>query len=171
MPKAIKQRRNHPIASYLVGFVFVILTAIVFVGIVLHLTISSHGPQLLKPLLGMYLAKNKSEIMEEAKRLEDLEIHQHFHHLTEFPRLPENMRPVCYICHSDLVSFVVFAMMSGFEPLAETPPAFRAESGLRKSHHKAALFAWRRMIRRLKMAFTGIYLVNRSSETFQLCNL
>jgi len=101
LPKATKQRRNHPITSYLVGFVFVILTAIVFVGIVLHLTVSRHGPQLLKPLLGIYLERNKSEILEEAKRLEDLEIHEHFHHLTEVPQLPENMRPVCYICHSD----------------------------------------------------------------------
>jgi hypothetical protein len=102
LPKATKQRRNHPIISYLIGSIFIILSVIVFVGIVLHLTISSHGPQLLKPLLGMYLAKNKSEILEEAKRLEDLELHQHFHHLVAYPQLPENMRPVCYICHSDL---------------------------------------------------------------------
>ena len=101
MPKQNKQTRNHPIASWLVGFVVVILAAIVFVGIVHHLTISSHGPQLLKPLLGMYLERNKSLILEEAKRLEDQEIHKHFHHETEYPQLPENMRPVCYICHSE----------------------------------------------------------------------
>ena len=102
MPKTTQQRRNHPIASYLIGSVFIVLSAIVFVGIVYHLTISNHGPQLLKPLVGMYLEKNKSEILAEAKRLEDLEVHQHFHHLTKYPQLPENLRPVCYICHSDL---------------------------------------------------------------------
>jgi DNA-directed RNA polymerase subunit M/transcription elongation factor TFIIS len=102
LPQATKQRRNHPIISYVIGAVFVILSAIVAVGIVLHLTVSSHGPQLLKPLLGMYLAKNKSEILEEAKRLEDLEIHRHFHHIVNYPQLPEKSRPVCYICHSDL---------------------------------------------------------------------
>ncbi|UCD78142.1 MAG: hypothetical protein JSW26_22450 [Desulfobacterales bacterium] len=102
MPNANKQKRNHPIASYMIGFVFVILTAIVFIGIVHHLTVSHHGPQLLKPLLEKYLAEDKSEILEEAIRLVDLETHEHFHHLTEYPQLPENMRPVCYICHSDL---------------------------------------------------------------------
>lgn len=102
MPKETKKRRNHPVTSYLIGFVFVTLTAVVFVGIVLHLTVSHHGPQLLKPFLRKYVEKDKSEIMEEAQRLEDLEIHEHFHHLADYPQLPENMRPVCYICHSDL---------------------------------------------------------------------
>ena len=101
MPKANQQNRNHPLASYLIGSVFVILTAVVFVGIVHHLTVSSHGPQLLKPLLEMYRERHASEILTEAKRQKDLEIHQHFHHETNYAQLPENMRPVCYICHSD----------------------------------------------------------------------
>ena len=50
-----------------------VLTFIVLVGVVHHLTVSHHGPQLLKPLLGMYLDKTKSEILTEAKRMEDLE--------------------------------------------------------------------------------------------------
>ena len=101
MSKGTEQRRNHPIVSYLIGAVFVALSAVVFVGIVHHLTVSSHGPQLLAPLLEMYRERHRSEILTEARRQKDLEIHQHFHHETDYPQPPEDVRPVCYICHSD----------------------------------------------------------------------
>ena len=73
----------------------------VFVGVLHHLTVSHHGPELLKPLIDRYLTEPKSSILEEARRLEDLEIHRHFHRIVDFPELPESERSVCYICHSD----------------------------------------------------------------------
>jgi len=101
LPKDPEKKRNHPLASYLVGSVFIVLSAVVFVGIVHHLTLSSHGPQLLKPVLEMYLERDKSEILAEARRQQSLKIHRIFHQDTDVPQLPETMRPTCYICHSD----------------------------------------------------------------------
>jgi RNase P subunit RPR2 len=48
-----------------------------------------------------YSEHGKSEILEDAERLQELEKHRHFHNVVEHPRLPEDKRPVCYICHSD----------------------------------------------------------------------
>jgi len=80
-----------------------VLTFVVFVGVIHHLTISHHGPGLLRPLLLKYQQTQKSEILDEARRLEELEQHRHFHNVVDTgPQLPENMRPVCSICHSDL---------------------------------------------------------------------
>ncbi|MBI4843234.1 MAG: hypothetical protein HY809_02775 [Nitrospirae bacterium] len=39
--------------------------------------------------------------MEEVQHLEELEVHRHFHNIAPFPEMPENLRPVCFICHSD----------------------------------------------------------------------
>ena len=39
--------------------------------------------------------------MDEARRLEELELHRHFHRIVDYPQLPEDQRPVCFICHSD----------------------------------------------------------------------
>jgi hypothetical protein len=99
--KPQSERLDHPIVSYLIGSIFIFLTLVVFVGVVHHLTVSHHGPELLNPLIEKYLTEPKSAILEEAKRLEDLEIHRHFHRIIDFPELPESERPVCYICHSD----------------------------------------------------------------------
>jgi len=95
------ERLDHPIISYLIGLVFIVLTLVVFVGVVHHLTISHHGPELLKPLIDKYFTEPESPILAEAKRQEDLEIHRHFHRIVEFPKLAESERTVCYICHSD----------------------------------------------------------------------
>jgi len=95
------ERLDHPIFSYLIGSIFILLTLVVFVGVVHHLTISHHGPELLKPLIDKYFTEPKSPILEEAKRQADREIHRHFHRIIDFPELPESDRPVCYICHSD----------------------------------------------------------------------
>lgn len=95
------ERLDHPIISYLIGSTFIILTLVVFVGVMHHLTISHHGPELLKPLIDKYFTEPKSAILEEAKRLEDLEIHRHFHRIVDFPMLAEGEGTVCYICHSD----------------------------------------------------------------------
>jgi hypothetical protein len=49
-----------------------------------------------------FLEKPPSPILEEARRLTEMEEHEHFHHIVEFPKLPESDRPVCFICHSEL---------------------------------------------------------------------
>ena len=102
MPNA-PQRLNHPLISFFIGSIFMVLTFVVLVGVIHHLTFSHHGPGLLRPLLQEYQAQRKSEIVDQARRLEEFEKHRHFHLVAaEYPRLPENMRPVCFICHSEL---------------------------------------------------------------------
>jgi len=97
------KRLNFPLISYLMGSIVVLLMFLVFVGVVYHLTISDRGPGLLRPLLKKYEARQKSEILEQAQRQQELERHRHFHNVVaDAPKLPEDMRPVCFICHSDL---------------------------------------------------------------------
>jgi hypothetical protein len=55
----------------------------------------------MRPLMDEYEEQSKSQILEEARRLEELEKHRHFHNVLEHPQLPEDKRPVCFICHSD----------------------------------------------------------------------
>ena len=95
------KRQNHPFIAYVIGFVVVMITLIVLAGTLYHLTLSHHGPELLKPLLAMFSEKETSLIMDEARHQQELELHRHFHHTVEYPTLPENERPVCFICHSD----------------------------------------------------------------------
>ena len=88
--------------SYAIGSLFIGLSLVVLAGIIYHLTISSYGPGLLKPLWVKYVAPPKSEIMAAARQSEDMEKHRHFHIIApEYPRWPEELRPVCFICHSD----------------------------------------------------------------------
>ncbi len=95
-------RRNHPGISYAIGAVFILLSLVVLAGIIHHLTISSHGPGLLRPLWNRYAKPPHSEILTEARRQKELEQHRHFHQIApEVPRWPENLRPACFICHSD----------------------------------------------------------------------
>ena len=97
-----RHRVNHPLISYPVGFIFMLLTIVIFLGIIYHLTISQHGPGLLRPQWEKYQASRRSEIVDEVRRSEELEKHRHFHNVPpEYPRLPENKRPVCFICHSE----------------------------------------------------------------------
>jgi hypothetical protein len=96
-------RVNHPLISYVIGFIFMLLTLVIFLGIVHHLTISRQGPGLLRPLWEKYRARGRSQLLVEARRAADLERHRHFHNVApEYPRLPEDKRPVCFICHSEL---------------------------------------------------------------------
>ena len=95
------RRQNHPILSYLIGLIFAALSLVVLAGVLYHLTFSPYGPELLKSLKDKYFPEAKSPILEEAKRQKDLEIHRHFHHIVDYPQLPEAERPVCFICHSD----------------------------------------------------------------------
>jgi hypothetical protein len=99
--QANKKRGNHPLSSYLIGSVFIVLTLVVLVGVLYHLTFSPYGPQLLMPLKETFFVKPKSTILAEARLLEDFELHRHFHNIVASPQVPENLRPVCYICHSD----------------------------------------------------------------------
>ena len=96
-------RLNHPLLSYLMGFFLVVLAFVVFGGVVYHLTLSHHGPGLLRPLLEKHQERQKSDILAEARRLAEIEKHRHFHQVADdAPRIAEELRPVCFICHSDL---------------------------------------------------------------------
>lgn len=95
------KRLEHPKAVYVIGFIFKIITLTVLVGVIYHLTLSHHGPGLLVPMQKKIEEQQKSAILEEVKKQEEYEVHRHFHNVVDYPKLPENMRPVCYICHSD----------------------------------------------------------------------
>ncbi len=95
------KRLNHPKLVLLIGFVFKVITLTVVFAVMYHLTFSPHGPNLLTPFKAKIDEKKKSAIMEEVNRLEEQEVHRHFHNVVEFPEMPENLRPVCFICHSD----------------------------------------------------------------------
>lgn len=95
------KRLEHPKVVYLIGFIFKIITLSVLIGVLYHLTFATHGPAILKPLKTKIEERARSAIMEEIKKQEEYEIHRHFHNIVEYPQLPENVRPVCFICHSD----------------------------------------------------------------------
>ena len=95
------KRQNHPLTAYAIGLVVMLITSIVLAGTLYHLTLSPDGPELLRPLVSLFSKKEPSLIMDEAKRLQDLQLHKHFHHIVPFPQLPEDKRPTCFICHSD----------------------------------------------------------------------
>jgi hypothetical protein len=100
---AAPKRLDHPWIAYVNGFILVVMALIILLGVVHHLTISHHGPGLLRFLLAKHQEITKSEILDEARRLEEIEQHRHFHVVgPEYPKLPENLRPVCFICHSEL---------------------------------------------------------------------
>ena len=95
------ERLDHPVYVYLIFVVMLITMLAILAGVVHHILLSPHGPAIAAPLKAKYEEKNKSAILEEARRLEELEIHRHFHNIVAFPQLAENERPVCFICHSD----------------------------------------------------------------------
>ena len=97
-----QKRLNHPLISYVLGVLIMLFILFVVVGIIHHLTISPYGPGLLRPLLKKYEKERESPILMEAKRHEEMIKHRHFHITVGYPKIPEDKRPVCYICHSDL---------------------------------------------------------------------
>ena len=100
---AAPKRQDHPWIAYINGFLLVVLALIILLGVVHHLTVSHHGPGLLRFLLAKHQEATKSEILDEARRLEEIEQHRHFHIVApEYSKLPENLQPVCFICHSEL---------------------------------------------------------------------
>lgn len=95
------KRLDHPILIYIIGAFFTVVTLLVYGAVVYHFSLSPHGPAVLRPIKRMLEEQRRSAILEEAKRLDELEIHRHFHRIVEYPTLREELRPVCYICHSD----------------------------------------------------------------------
>jgi hypothetical protein len=95
------KRLNHPLTSYLIGGVFIVLLLIVFAGVVYHLTLSQRGPGLFRAHWNRHLEQQKSKILDEVQRQEEFEKHRHFHYTADYPQLPGNKRPLCFICHSD----------------------------------------------------------------------
>lgn len=95
------KRLNHPLAAYLVGAFFIALLLVVFAGVVYQLTLSPRGPGLFRARWQKHLEQQRSPILDEAQKREEFEKHRHFHYIADSPTLPENKRPVCFICHSD----------------------------------------------------------------------
>ena len=95
------KRLDHPKSVYVIGFIFKIITLSVLIGAIYQVTFSPHGPAVLVPIQKKMEEGQKSAILDEVRRQEEYEKHRHFHNVVEYPSLPDNMRPVCYICHSD----------------------------------------------------------------------
>jgi hypothetical protein len=100
LPKEAK-RQNHPLLAYGIGFIVIMITLVVLAGVLHHLTFSHHGPEILQRFVEKFIEKEKSLIMDEAKRHQELELHRHFHRTVAYPQLTEDERPACFICHSD----------------------------------------------------------------------
>jgi len=94
-------RLDHPKSVYLIGGIVKLIALAVFIAVVYQITFSPHGPAVLVPIKERIEERDRSEIMDEVRRNEAFEEHRHFHNVVEVPELPENMRPVCYICHSN----------------------------------------------------------------------
>ncbi len=73
----------------------------VLAGVLFHFTLSPHALEIIAPVKAKLISVEHSAILEEARKHEKSEIHRHFHNIIEFPKLSENKRPVCFICHSD----------------------------------------------------------------------
>jgi hypothetical protein len=95
------KRLEHPKSVYIIGVIFKIVTLLVFIGVTYQVTFSHHGPGLLIPMKKKMDEKQRSAILDEVRQQEAYEKHRHFHNTVEYPTLPENVQPVCYICHSD----------------------------------------------------------------------
>ncbi|HDH05681.1 MAG TPA: hypothetical protein ENH01_08210 [Nitrospirae bacterium] len=95
------KRLEHPKSVYIIGFIFIIITLTVVIAAAYQITFSPHGPAVLVPIQKKIAESRRSAILDEVRKQEEFEKHRHFHNVVEYPQLPENMRPVCYICHSD----------------------------------------------------------------------
>ena len=95
------KRQEHPKGVYLIGLVVLLMVLFVLGGVVNHLAFSHHGPGLLIPMVEKFQEK-ESPILKEFRQHRKAEEHRHFHHLVDVPEIPEEVRPVCFICHSKL---------------------------------------------------------------------
>lgn len=93
--------QDHPIAVYLIGIFVWAIILFVLAGVVNHLAFSSHGPGLLIPLVEKFQKKEPTDLAA-LKKHEETKEHLHFHHFVKMPQLPENLRPACSICHTNL---------------------------------------------------------------------
>jgi len=95
------KRTEHPKSVYIIGLIFKVITLSVLIAVAYQITFSPHGPAVLVPIQKKIAESQRSEILEDVRKHEEYEKHRHFHNVVEYPQLPENMRPVCYICHSN----------------------------------------------------------------------
>jgi hypothetical protein len=95
------KRLDHPASVYIIGSTFKLIALAVFIAVLYQVTFSPHGPAVLVPIKEKIEEQQRSPILDEVRRNEEYEKHRHFHNVVEVPQLPENMRPVCYICHSN----------------------------------------------------------------------
>ena len=95
------KRLEHPKSVYIIGLIFKIITLSVLIAVAYQITFSPHGPAVLVPIQKHIEESQRSVILDEVRKHEEYEKHRHFHNVVEYPQLPENVQPVCYICHSD----------------------------------------------------------------------
>jgi hypothetical protein len=93
--------QNHPWPVYVIGIFVWAIILFVAAGVVNHLGFSSHGPGLLRPLLARF-EKKETPAQLALQKQKQIEEHQRFHHTVAWPRLPENQRPACVVCHANL---------------------------------------------------------------------
>lgn len=95
------KRINHPKSVYVIGFIFKIVTLTVLIGAIYQVTFSPHGPAVLVPIKEHIEESQRSVILDEVRKQEEYEKHRHFHNVVDYPKLPADKQPICYICHSD----------------------------------------------------------------------
>lgn len=95
------KRINHPKSVYVIGFIFKIVTLTVLIGAIYQVTFSPHGPAVLVPIKEHIEESQRSAILDEVRKQEEYEKHRHFHNVVDYPTLPADKQPICYICHSD----------------------------------------------------------------------
>ncbi|NOY68528.1 MAG: hypothetical protein GXP53_03420 [Deltaproteobacteria bacterium] len=100
--KRTPKRLDHPAISYFIGLMVILIMLTVLGGMIYHFAFSSQGPGLLMPLVNKYNEKHTSTILKSAQLHQESEIHEHFHQFVDYQEAPEALRPVCYICHSNL---------------------------------------------------------------------
>ena len=95
------KRLDHPGSVYIIGGIFKVIAFTVLIAVLYQITFSPHGPAVLVPIKEKIEERQRSAILDEVRRNEEYEKHRHFHNVVEYPELPEKLRPVCYICHSN----------------------------------------------------------------------
>ncbi len=93
--------KNHPLLAYILGLIFLAMSLCVGAGVIYHLTLSHHGPGLLRPLIGRHAAPG-APVLTAEQRQAKLDRHRHFHNLVRYPGLSESQQPLCLICHSEM---------------------------------------------------------------------
>ncbi len=95
------RKKDHPIFAYVMGLVFLVISFCVGAGVAYHLTLSHHGPGLLRPFVKRHEVP-EFPVLNAAQRQAKLDRHEHFHNIVRYARLEEEKRPLCLICHSEM---------------------------------------------------------------------